>query len=415
MISAAMKDALTMADEDRLIYDLGGIQQQYDQIHNALPEVDIRFAMKAGPVDQIIRCLRRKGAGFDAASPNEIIQALSNGTDINRVHYGNTIKSDQQILHAYWLGIRDFATDSMEDVSAIARNAPGVNVFCRLCTTGNGALWGLSKKFGCSQEQAIQVMLKARELGVNPAGLSVHIGSQQMQASSWHETFSVLEETVGKLRQLGISLDYINLGGGLPALGYLDKTGSPLTPSLNCIFQAMQQGMARLNRVAGKQLKFIVEPGRFMVADHGAIRAHVSRLTLRKQLDGSHQYWLYLSCGKFNGLYETDELRYRLVFPHHSDQKMLPAVVAGPTCDSDDVFCFKHNLIDVPASIQSGDPVWVLSCGAYASSYSTQGFNGFAPLPISFTQLPVAAQDVPPIPSPQQPLYVNQKYTASVG
>jgi ornithine decarboxylase len=128
-------------------------------------------------------------------------------------------------------------------------------------------------------------------------------------------------------------------------------------------------------------LDFILEPGRYLVADHGAIRAHVSRLSTRQQLTGERERWLYLSCGKFNGLYEMDQLQYELVFPSHAGGEHVPAVIAGPTCDSDDTFRHEHHLVQVPEAVRSGDPVWILSSGAYSLSYTTRGFNGFDPLP----------------------------------
>lgn len=137
-----LRTALAAAEDDRIIYDLDGIESQYDALRRELPDVDIRFAMKACPVDEVLDCLAARGSGFDAAGPQEIVQALRTGVPVERVHYGNTIKSDHQIAEAYRLGVRDFATDSLADVLAIAEHAPGARVFCRLATTGEGALWG---------------------------------------------------------------------------------------------------------------------------------------------------------------------------------------------------------------------------------------------------------------------------------
>jgi len=89
-------------------------------VGHPLPGVSVRFAMKACPVDEVLACLSTKGAGFDAASPNEIAQAIRTGVPIGKIHYGNTIKSDRNIIDAHRLGVRDFATDSVEDVTAIA-------------------------------------------------------------------------------------------------------------------------------------------------------------------------------------------------------------------------------------------------------------------------------------------------------
>ncbi|WP_327068888.1 alanine racemase [Kitasatospora sp. NBC_01250] len=393
-----LRAALAAATEDQLVYDLAGIQDQYATLQRELPEVAIRFAMKACPVDEVLTALARQGAGFDAASPSEIEQALGTGVPVERIHYGNTIKSDRNIADAYRLGVRDFATDSLPDVAAIAANAPGARVFCRLATSGEGALWGLSRKFGCSAEDAVLVLAAAQAAGLTPAGVSVHVGSQQMTAEAWRDTFEQLADVIEELGRHGIRLAHVNLGGGLPALGYRDRRGTRLDPPLEKIFTAIREGMQRLRAVAGScggaPLHFLMEPGRYLVADHGAIRAHVYRLSARQQLDGERQYWLYLSCGKFNGLYEMDQLQYQLEFPSHpqaTDADHVPAVVAGPTCDSDDAYPHEDDLVRVPRAVESGEPVWIFSCGAYATSYMTQGFNGFSPVP--YTLLPGEGPD----------------------
>ncbi|WP_030901797.1 type III PLP-dependent enzyme [Streptomyces sp. NRRL F-5126] len=378
--------ALAAAPQDRVVYDLTGIEEGYDTLVRELPDVAVRFAMKACPVDEVLACLAARGSGFDAASPQEIVQAIRTGVPLTRIHYGNTIKSDANIADAYRLGIRDFATDSLADVRAIAEHAPGARVFCRLATDGDGALWGLSNKYGCSAADAVRVMTAAKESGLVPAGLSVHVGSQQMTAEAWHAAFERLADVATALLRRGTRLGHINLGGGLPATGYLDQHGRPLEPPTDKIFAVIREGMQRLRELCGRHLDFMVEPGRYLVADHGAIRAHVARLTAREKLNGERHHWLYLSCGKFNGLYEMDALQYRVVFPSHQGAETVPAVIAGPTCDSDDAYAYDRGLVQVPREAASGDPVWVLSCGAYATSYTTQGFNGFSPLPVAFVR-----------------------------
>lgn len=377
----ALRTALAAAAEDAIIYDLDGIGRQYTALRTELPGAAVRFAMKACPVDEVLGHLARLGSGFDAAGPQEIVQALRTGVAPGLIHYGNTVKSDRNIADAYRLGVRDFATDSREDVAAIAEHAPGSAVFCRLATTGDGALWGLSHKFGCSPEDALRVLLDARDAGLVPSGLSVHVGSQQMTPEAWGEAIGTLAATMEALHRHGVVPDRINLGGGLPALGVLDRCGRPLEPPLDKMFTVIREGMERLRAINAAPLSFLLEPGRHLVADHGAIRAHVARLTSRHRADGTREDWLYLSCGKFNGLYEMDQLQYRLEFPTRPGEPSVDAVVAGPTCDSDDAYAQQGGSVRVPRTIASGDPVWVHSCGAYAVAYTTQGFNGFAPLP----------------------------------
>ncbi|MFF0227277.1 alanine racemase [Streptomyces sp. NPDC004629] len=398
-LSPRLSAALARATSDRIVYDLTGIEHHYEQLLRELPQVAVRFALKACPVDEVLACLAGRGAGFDAASPAEIVQALRTGVPADRIHYGNTVKSDADIAEAHRLGVRTFATDSVQDVAAIAAHAPGARVFCRLATSGEGALWGLSRKFGCTRNDAVRVLSAAAAAGLTPAGLSVHVGSQQMTADAWRQAFDSLGDAITALDGRGIALDLVNLGGGLPALGYLDRQGRPLEPPLDKMFAVIRDGMEQLRHLSPAPLGFVMEPGRHLVADHGAVRAHVYRLTSREQpagndgndgkdgrdgrdgRDGDRAHWLYLSCGKFNGLYEMDQLRHRLVFPGHRDGDRVPAVIAGPTCDSDDAYASGHHATRVPAAAASGDPVWILSAGAYATSYTTRGFNGFRPLP----------------------------------
>lgn len=249
-LNAHMRAALEAADEDRIVFDLAGIEAQYDALLRELPDISVRFAMKACPVDEVLGRLAGKGSGFDAASPNEIAQALRTGVPVDRIHYGNTIKSDENIADAHRLGVRDFATDSLEDVAAIAAHAAGSRVFCRLATSGDGALWGLSRKFGCSATDAVLVMEAARSAGLTPSGLSVHVGSQQMTSEAWQDAFELLAGVLTELNRRGIFPDHINLGGGLPALGYLDSRGMPLDPPLDKIFAVIREGLQHLGAVS---------------------------------------------------------------------------------------------------------------------------------------------------------------------
>ncbi|MFF7341263.1 GNAT family N-acetyltransferase [Streptomyces sp. NPDC008163] len=373
--------ALTDGSRDQIVYDLTGIESQYDTLRAELPSAAVRFALKACPLPDVLTCLADRGAGFDAASPGEIRQVLRTGVSPRRVHYGNTVKSDSEIATAFQLGVTTFATDCVEDVRAIARHAPGARVFCRVATSGQGALWGLTSK--CGTHDAVGVLEEARGLGLVPAGLSVHVGSQQMTVHGWEAALDELAAILPKLAVRGIHLDHINLGGGLPAHGYLTADGTALNPPTAEIFRAIRAGIHRLREVACGALDFLIEPGRYLVADHGTIRARVARLTIRQER------WLYLSCGRFNGLYEGDRLRYPMAFPTRGDSPRTPAIVAGPTCDSDDTL----GDAPVPQDLSSGDPVWIRSVGAYAVSYTTRGFNGYEPLP----HVAVRAERIRPI------------------
>src|SRR5690349_19786071 len=245
--AAHLSAALAAADTDRIVYDLTGVENQYRTLCDELPGVDVRFAMKACPVDEVLEGLADLGAGFDAAGPGEIRQALRTGVRPRAVHYGNTVKSDADIRAAHRLGVTTYATDCAEDVRAIARHAPGSRVFCRVTTTGEGALWGLTGK--CGSDDPVAVLDEARTLGLVPAGLSLHVGSQQMTVRGWELAFDALAALLPDLRARNIRLDHVNLGGGLPAAGH-----PGLTPPTAAIFAAIRAGMRRLRAAAGGDL-----------------------------------------------------------------------------------------------------------------------------------------------------------------
>src|SRR5207249_4502175 len=80
---------------------------------------------------------------------------------------------------AYQAGVRLFAFDSAHELEKLARAAPGARVFCRILVTCDGAEWPLSRKFGCAPEMAMELLRQARDAGLDPYGISFHVGSQQ--------------------------------------------------------------------------------------------------------------------------------------------------------------------------------------------------------------------------------------------
>ena len=124
----------------------------------------------------------------------------------------------------------------------------------------------------------------------------------------------------------------------------------------------------------------MAEPGRGLVAESGHIAAEVM-LVSRKSDDDLHR-WVYLDIGMFSGLAETmgEAIRYRIETPHDGGE-VGPCVLAGPSCDSADIL-YEQRPVMLPLALQCGDKVMIRNCGAYTSSYSSVGFNGFPPLDV---------------------------------
>ncbi len=119
------------------------------------------------------------GSSFDAASCEEVSGCLDAGARPEAISFGNTIKKVSAIRAAFARGVTLFAFDSAEELEKLAEHAPGARVYCRILVENEGADWPLSRKFGTTVENARELMLRAGEMGLDPYGLSFHVGSQQ--------------------------------------------------------------------------------------------------------------------------------------------------------------------------------------------------------------------------------------------
>ena len=170
--------------------------------------------MKANPSPEVLSLLASMGSCFDTATVAEIEMALAAGATPDRVSYGNTIKKECDIARAFALGIRLFAVDCAAEVEKVARAAPGAKVFCRILYDCAGAEWPLSRKFGCDPEMAVDVLDLAKRLGLEPCGISFHVGSQQRKVKAWDRALAMASTVFRDCAERGINLSMVNMGGG---------------------------------------------------------------------------------------------------------------------------------------------------------------------------------------------------------
>jgi len=353
-----------------LVVDLDLVAENFRRFRDALPDARVFYAVKANPAPQILSLLAEQGSCFDTASVAEIEMALAAGAGPERISYGNTIKKESDIARAFALGVRLFAFDSQAELEKLARSAPGAQVFCRVLTSGEGAEWPLSRKFGCVPEMAEALMLQAAELGLDPYGLSFHVGSQQRDPAQWDAALATTAGVFRRLAAQGLQLRMVNLGGGFPTR-YLKEVPSAQDYG-NAILRALRDHFG--NRLPDT----IIEPGRGMVGNAGMIQTEVVLISRKSQEDPRR--WVYLDIGRFGGLAETEGEAIR--YPIHSardDAAVEEAIVAGPTCDSADVL-YERNAYPLPVSLEIGDKLLIAATGAYTTTYASVAFNGFEPL-----------------------------------
>ena len=333
-----------------------------------LPGTGVRYAVKANPHPALLASLAAAGCGFDVASPAEVSLALDAGAHAGDLVYSNPVKRRDDVASAHARGVRLFVVDAPGEVRKVAEAAPCASVLCRLVTSGAGSDWPLSRKYGCSTSEAVEILRGAAELGLDAAGTAFHVGSQQRDPAAWSAPVQTSAQVFTALRRDGLRPWLLDLGGGFPA--HHDGV-HPDLPSYGTAIRSA------LRAAFGDDVpSTVVEPGRGLVGDAGVLVASVIAVLHR-----AGTRWVFLDAGVFTGLVETldEAIRYRITTSADGGPTG-PAVLAGPTCDSADVL-YQDTPVDLPLSLAEGDTVRLHSAGAYTSSYSTVGFNGFAPLP----------------------------------
>jgi ornithine decarboxylase len=353
-----------------LVLDIDRVEENFRALRDALPLARIYYAVKANPAHQVLERLVRLSSYFDAASLEEVTACLDAGARPEAISFGNTIKKLSAIRRAHQLGVTMFAFDSEEELEKLASHAPGARVYCRVLVENKGADWPLSRKFGTTIENARELMIRAGDLGLDPYGLSFHVGSQQTTTRAYEIAVGRVAMLFTDLTEAGINLRMMNLGGGFPTR-YRDDV-----PEIDQFGHAIMNAMT--DHFGNALPEIVIEPGRFLVGDAGLVSAEVVLVSQRDRNDPVR--WVYLDIGRFGGLAETEgeSIKYRITTPYDGSS-MGPVAIAGPTCDGADILYERSNY-RLPLALTCGDRVALLSTGAYVTTYASTKFNGFAPL-----------------------------------
>ena len=353
-----------------LVLDVDRVAENYGRLQAAMPLARIYYAVKANPAAPILDRLVGLGSSFDAASFAEVKACLAAGAAPSAISFGNTVKKERDIAAAFAEGVTMFAFDSVEELAKLARSAPGARVYCRILVENKGAEWPLSRKFGCEIEMARRLMVQAAAWGLDPYGLSFHVGSQQTDTAAYQAAIGRVAMLFTDLKDAGVKVRMVNLGGGYPVRYRAE------VPEIGDFGAAIMGAMAE--HFGNDLPEMVVEPGRFLVGDAGVVASEV--VLVSRKGDEDPVRWVYLDIGRFGGLAETEgeAIRYAFRTPHDGEDEG-PVTIAGPTCDSTDTLYEKSNY-RLPLSLDSGDRVQLLATGAYVTTYASQAFNGFRPL-----------------------------------
>lgn len=345
-----------------LVMDLSNLTQRYQELFEALTGIQLHYAMKCNPDARILSHLDGLGCRFEIASLAELEMLQSVGVDPKTVLFSNPVKPISHIQGSFAAGLTHFSFDSIAEIQKLATHAPGASVYVRLATEDATSEVASEGKFGVGISQAIALMMEARRQGLHPAGIAFHVGSQMTTPAAWVRAIEASGKLMQLLADIGIHLQFLDIGGGFPA-----HYGT-YQPDFKLFGEVISAALAT-------QLPYsvdvIAEPGRSLVAEAGVMVASVIGIASR-----NGKRWVHLDVGAFNGMMESLETRNALQFPLRDSQDSAVDFcnLTGPSCDSQDTILFQ---VPLSQNLAVGDKVYLYSAGAYTTSYASN-FNGFS-------------------------------------
>ena len=322
----------------------------------------ILYAVKTNPHPEVLKTIVESGIeNFDVASIKEIEDIRRISPDA-KCSYMHTVKSRESIKEAYFkYNVKAFSLDTKDELIKIiesTNHAKDLELFVRVAVSNEHAEIDLSKKFGALTSEAIGLLRLTKQYA-KKIGLSFHVGSQCMHPISYAKGIT---EVGNIIKRTKILPDYINIGGGFPAI-YPD-----LVPqSLDNYFEEIKKSLKNLK--LEKLPEIMCEPGRAIVAESGST---IVRVNLRKKQK------LYINDGTYGTLFDAGTPN--IVFPARLiksgkiiSKKLTAFNFYGPTCDSMD---YMKGPFLLPNNIKENDYIELGQLGAYGLTFRTQ-FNGF--------------------------------------
>lgn len=330
------------------------------------------YAVKANSALALLNRLGALGCGFDIVSGGELERVKRAAPEaVGRVVFSGVGKQAWEMDAALEAGILLFNVESEAELELLAERAQALGRTARIALRVNPDVFaethpyistGLREhKFGIGIERALEVYRRARELkGIEPAGVSVHIGSQIRSVEPFAAALQRVRTLVEQLRADGMDIRYVDAGGGF-GIEYGTAEFDPAA-------RVAEYARALQGVLQGFEAHLLLEPGRFLVAQAGAL---LTRVLYTKQNGAKH---FVITDAAMNDL-----IRPALYRAHH---EIVPVVrqgrglqvadIVGPVCESGDFFAHDRQTPE----LRSGDLVALLDAGAYgmslASHYNTR-------------------------------------------
>jgi diaminopimelate decarboxylase len=352
------------------VYSRATLERHYHAYKSAFGEQEnlICYAVKANSNLAVLNILAKLGSGFDIVSVGELERVLKAGGQPEKIIFSGVGKQAHEMKRALEVGIHCFNIESEAEIYRLNEVAISLGKIADISLRVNPDVdagthpyisTGLKdNKFGVAIDQAERIYLLAKELaGLNIVGVDCHIGSQLTETAPFLDALDRVLLLVDKLKERGIEINHLDLGGGL-GVTYKDE----LPPEPNEYVAAL------MTRLAGRTQKIILEPGRSIAANAGILLTRVE----------------FLKCTEDKNFAIIDAAMNDLIRPslYSAWQNIIPVELGkkgeercydlvGPVCETGDFLGKDRNMV-----LASGDLLAVRSSGAYgfvmSSNYNSR-------------------------------------------
>jgi diaminopimelate decarboxylase len=354
------------------VYSSATLERHYSVLHDALVDAGlgeplIAYAVKANSNVAVLATLARLGAGADVVSEGEIRRALAAGVPPARIVFSGVGKTEGEVEFALRTGVAEINLESEPElrlVNAVAQRM-GVRAAVAIRVNPDVEAGGHAKistgkaenKFGVSLSEAERLYANASNMaGVRPVGVACHIGSQITDLAPLEAAFGKMRKLVERLRAEGLSVERLDLGGGL-GVPYFNQPTPPAPDAYAAMIARVMAGLT--------DLQFAFEPGRMIAANAGVLVARVLHVNARPE----GRRFLVLDAAM------NDLLRPAMYDAYHDIRPVKPREgeplaydVVGPICETGDTFTRDRML----PPLEAGDLVAFMSAGAYGAAMSSE-------------------------------------------
>ncbi len=347
------------------LYSYRTLVRHFKSFSDAFQDINhiICFSVKANSNIAILRIFSKLGGGADIVSGGELYRALKAGVDPKKIVFSGVGKRMDEMEFALNSDILMFNVESHQELLELNRIAERINKKASIAIRVNPDIdpkthpyisTGLREnKFGIDIDTALEEYSLAKKLpNIEPIGISCHIGSQLLQIDPFIDSLKRLLSLLEKLKEMGIKIRYLDIGGGL---GIRYKDEEPPHPK--------QYADAIKKEIKDLDITLILEPGRVIVGNAGIL---VTKVLYRKEQYG--KIFFIVDAGMNDLIRPSLYGSYHEILPVEKDKKEeVIADIVGPICESADFFAKKRK---VPL-FEPGDLVAIMSAGAYGFSMSS--------------------------------------------